>query len=291
MAIFIVILADYINGFDNHLMHVHPFFSAPSISKTMLENSPVLESFKKSLLMSAYSCNEFLVFTRVLISPHNYLAWFTGISTISNNSIPLFILKIKGTSIPTFFRNFLFASTKNWYVMCCWLKGSSEWYNPSLPDIQAGFIFLFDQEEFLVRNMTGKEKRITSGQEANTYQAAGVTFVVKPSTTWVLVKFMGAEVTAVNACYMPFPMSKHKLDFPLFQGLYHFSIFFHFFSQWCRWFLRSISTFQSGPTACRSDRASLVSQFSSFYLSPNGVVPFRVCSFWAANMAQQVPFA
>jgi len=75
--------------------------------------------------------------------------------------------------------------------------------------------------------MTGKETRITSGKEANTYQAAGVTFVVKPSTTWVLAKFMGAEVTAVNACYVPFPMSKHKLDFLLFQGLYHFSIFFY----------------------------------------------------------------
>ena len=72
--------------------------------------------------------------------------------------------------------------------------------------------------------MTGKEKRITSGQEANTYQAAGVTFVVKPSTAWVLVKFIGGEVTAVNACYMPFPMSKHKLDFLLYHGMYHFSV-------------------------------------------------------------------
>jgi len=75
--------------------------------------------------------------------------------------------------------------------------------------------------------LTGKETRITSGKEANTYQAAGVVFVVKPSTTWVLAKFMGVEVTAVNACYVPFPMSKNKLDFLLFQGLYHFSIFFY----------------------------------------------------------------
>jgi hypothetical protein len=42
--------------------------------------------------------------------------------------------------------------------MCCWLKGSSERYNPSLPDIQAGFMFLFDKEELLVRKMTGKDK-------------------------------------------------------------------------------------------------------------------------------------
>ena len=74
--------------------------------------------------------------------------------------------------------------------------------------------------------MTGKETRITSGKEANTYQAAGVTFVVKPSTTWVLTKLIGGEVTAVNAGYVPLPMSKHKLDFLLFQGLYHFCICF-----------------------------------------------------------------
>jgi hypothetical protein len=48
--------------------------------------------------------------------------------------------------------------------------------------------------------------------------------VVKLLTTWVLAKFIGDEVTAVNACYMPFPMSKHKLDLFFFQGLYHFSI-------------------------------------------------------------------
>jgi hypothetical protein len=48
--------------------------------------------------------------------------------------------------------------------------------------------------------------------------------VVKPLTAWVLEKFIGDEVTAVNTCYMPFPMSKHKLDFLLYQGLYHFSI-------------------------------------------------------------------
>ena len=95
--------------------------SAPSISKTVLENSPVLEPFKKSLPTTAYSCNEFLVFMRVLISPHNYLAWFTSMSTISNNSITLFNLKIKGIFIPTFFQNFLFTSTKKRHVMCCWL--------------------------------------------------------------------------------------------------------------------------------------------------------------------------
>ncbi len=114
MTIFIVILADYSNGngFDNHLMHFHSIFSAPPISKTVLENSPVLEPFKKGLLMTTHSCQEFFVLKSVLISPHNYLAWLTGISTISNNSITLFNLKIKGISIPTFFWDFLFVSTK-----------------------------------------------------------------------------------------------------------------------------------------------------------------------------------
>jgi hypothetical protein len=58
------------------------------------------------------------------------------------------------------------------------------------------------------------------------YQATGVTFVVKPSTTWVSAKFIGDEVTAVNACYMSFPLSKQKLNLLLLQGLYHFSISF-----------------------------------------------------------------
>lgn len=51
--------------------------------------------------------------------------------------------------------------------------------------------------------------------------------MVIPSTTRVLTKLIGGEVTAINAGYVPLPMSKHKLDFLLFQGLYHFSIFFH----------------------------------------------------------------
>ncbi len=63
-------------------------------------------------------------------------------------------------------------------------------------------------------------------KKQKTYQATGVTFVVKQLTTWVLAKFIGDKVTAVNACYMPSPMSKHKLDLLLFQGLYHFSISF-----------------------------------------------------------------
>ncbi len=103
MTIFIVILADYSNRFDNHLMHFHSIFSAPSISKTVLENSPVLEPFKKGLLTTTHSWQEFFVFTSVLISPHNNLVWFTSISTISNSLITLFNLKIKGNSIPTFF--------------------------------------------------------------------------------------------------------------------------------------------------------------------------------------------
>ncbi len=72
--------------------------------------------------------------------------------------------------------------------------------------------------------MTGKDKENHRAKEPQTHQAAGVTFVVKPLAAWVLAKFICAEVTAGNACHMPFPMSKHKVDFLLFQGLYHFSI-------------------------------------------------------------------
>jgi hypothetical protein len=111
--------------------------------------------------------------------------------------------------------------------MCCCFKGSSKGYNLSLPDIKAGFIFLFDKEELLVRNMMkGKDIRKHQAKKQNTYQATGVTLVVKPLTAWVLAKFIGDEVTAVNICYMSFPMSKQKLDIILFEGLYHFSISF-----------------------------------------------------------------
>jgi hypothetical protein len=113
MAIFIVILANHSYGFNHHLVHFFPLISAPSIGKTVLKNSPALEPFKQSLLMTANSCQDFFVFLSVFISPHNYPAWFTGISIISNNSFTLFNLKIKGISIPLFFWNFLFASTKN----------------------------------------------------------------------------------------------------------------------------------------------------------------------------------
>ena len=71
--------------------------------------------------------------------------------------------------------------------------------------------------------MKGKDIKKHQAKKQNTYQATGVTFVVKPSTTWVLAKFIGDAVTAVNACYMSFPMSKQKLDLLLFQGLYHFN--------------------------------------------------------------------
>ena len=71
--------------------------------------------------------------------------------------------------------------------------------------------------------MKGKDIKKHQAKKQNTYQATGVTFVVKLSTTWVLAKFIGGEVTAVNACYMSFPMSKQKLDLLLFQGLYHFN--------------------------------------------------------------------
>ena len=40
------------------------------------------------------------------------------------------------------------------------------------------------------------------------------------------MKLIGCEVTAINAGYVPLPMSKHKLDILLFQGLYHFCICF-----------------------------------------------------------------
>jgi hypothetical protein len=111
--------------------------------------------------------------------------------------------------------------------MCCCFKGSSKQYNLSLPDIKASFVFLFDKEELLVRNMMkGKDVRKHQAKKQNMYQAIGVSFVVKPSTTWVMAKFIGDEVTAVSACYMSFPMSKQKLDLLFFQGLYHFSISF-----------------------------------------------------------------
>ena len=111
--------------------------------------------------------------------------------------------------------------------MCCCFKGSSKGYNLSLPDIKADFVFLFDKEELLVRNMMkGKGVRKHQAKKQNTYQATGVTFVVKPWTTWVLEKLIGDEVPAVNACYMLFPMSKQKLNLLLFQGLYHVSISF-----------------------------------------------------------------
>ncbi len=74
--------------------------------------------------------------------------------------------------------------------------------------------------------MKRKDVRKHQAKKQNTYQATGFTFVVKLSTTWVLAKFIGDEVPAVNACYMSFPMSKQKLNLLLFQGLYHFSISF-----------------------------------------------------------------
>jgi hypothetical protein len=102
--------------------------------------------------------------------------------------------------------------------MCCCFKGFSKQYNLSLPDIKAGFIFVFDKKELLVRNMMkGKDVRKHQTKKQNTYHANGVTFVVKPSTTWVLAKFICDEVTAVNACYMSFPMSKHNLIFFFFR--------------------------------------------------------------------------
>ncbi len=65
--------------------------------------------------------------------------------------------------------------------------------------------------------MKGKDVEKHQAKKQKTYQAAGVTFVVKPSTTWVLAKFIGDEVTAVNACYMSFLMSKQNLIFFFFR--------------------------------------------------------------------------
>jgi hypothetical protein len=62
MAIFIVILANHSYGFNYHLMHFLPLFSASSIGKMVLENSLVLESFKKSLLMAETLARIFLYF-------------------------------------------------------------------------------------------------------------------------------------------------------------------------------------------------------------------------------------
>ncbi len=69
MAIFIVILANHSYGFYHHLVHFRPLFSAPSIGKTGLKNSSVLEPFKKSLLTTANSCQDFFYF-RVCSSLH-----------------------------------------------------------------------------------------------------------------------------------------------------------------------------------------------------------------------------
>ena len=107
--------------------------------------------------------------------------------------------------------------------MCCWFERSSDPYNSSLPDIKAAFVFLFDTEHDWLEH---DSKKTREKYQAKTYQTTGVTFVVIPSTTWVLTKLIGSEVTAINAGYVPLPMSKHKLDFLLFQGLYHFRICF-----------------------------------------------------------------
>ena len=91
---FVVILADYSNGFDSHLVQFHPFLSSASISETVLENLPVFQPLEERLLMAGNSCQKFLEFFRVFISHHHKFAWFTFISSISNNSITLFNLKI-----------------------------------------------------------------------------------------------------------------------------------------------------------------------------------------------------
>ena len=104
VTIFIVILKDYSNGLDSHLVQFHPFFGIISISKTVLENFPVLEPLEKCLLTACNSCQKILGFLWVFISHHHNLARFAFISTISNNSITLFNLIYIGP----FDSNFLF---------------------------------------------------------------------------------------------------------------------------------------------------------------------------------------
>ena len=104
VTIFIVILADYSNGLDSHLVQFHPFFGVISISKTVLENFPVLEPLEKCLLTACNSFQKFLEIFSVFISHQHNLAWFAFISTISNNSITLFNLIYIGP----FDSNFLF---------------------------------------------------------------------------------------------------------------------------------------------------------------------------------------
>ncbi len=62
MAIFVVILTDYSNGFDSHLVQFHPLFGGVSISKMVPENFPVLEPLEKCLLMAVNSCQKNLEF-------------------------------------------------------------------------------------------------------------------------------------------------------------------------------------------------------------------------------------
>jgi hypothetical protein len=56
----------------------------------------------------------------------------------------------------------------------------------------------------------GKEQHIY--HTAKTYQATGVTFVVKPFTTWILAILIGDKVGAVNAGFDPLIMPKNKFD-------------------------------------------------------------------------------
>jgi hypothetical protein len=48
--------------------------------------------------------------------------------------------------------------------------------------------------------------------QTKTYQATGITFVVKPFATWILAKLIGGKVGAVNAHFHSFITPKNKLD-------------------------------------------------------------------------------
>jgi hypothetical protein len=89
MAIFVVILMGYSNGYNSHFVQFLPAFSGASISKMAPENFPVVEPLEKCFLTAANSRQKFLEFFRVFISHHHNLARFAFIPTISNKLITL----------------------------------------------------------------------------------------------------------------------------------------------------------------------------------------------------------
>jgi hypothetical protein len=162
MAIFVVILVDYSNGFNSHLVQFHPLFGGVFISKTIPENFPVLEPLEKCLLTAVNSCQKFLEFLWVFIShhssPHSCLVCL-HIHDLQQFDHPVLSENI-GLFDPNFlFLVFLFASPENCHVMHSCFEGSSEPYTSSFIDIKAAFIFFCDAAQ-LVRMAEGKEQNI-----------------------------------------------------------------------------------------------------------------------------------